>query len=440
MRHEDLQCLIREHALNEGGAVGHLSHLYDNRDLTFAELKEIITTAGEGRLQKVSEKLDGLNCVFTWNESTGELKVARSGGDIKRGGMDAQQLADKFKDRGNLTDAFNSAFKVLSESINTMSSDARMQTFGPNGNFWYSTEIIYPANPNVVNYDSNAVVFHGWPVFEADGAGNVSKGENEEGVEILTRYVDKMQKAITLRSWQVRGPAIVNLQKLSDGSIVSNAIAKITSAQSAAGVGDEATIGDYLRSLMKEEVADLGLPENAAAAAVERALESPGAPKLTDIKKMVPADQYASVQSFVKAAPPLLKRMVSPIESAIQGFAVELLKGLQSSLVGNHDEEVARLRKAVSDVARSIEASGNQQAMEVLKRNMQRLGALENITTPVEGVVFMWKGNAYKFTGSFAAANQILGIFKYGRNKTAPVEEAYLRSTVKGLVESWTSR
>ncbi len=439
MKHEELQRLIIEHTINEGGAVGHLSHLHDNRDLTFAELKEIITIAGEGRLQKVSEKLDGLNCVFTWNESTGELKVARSGGDIKRGGMDAKQLADKFKDRGNLTNAFNSAFKVLHESINTLSSDVRLQVFGPSGNFWYSTEIIYPANPNVVNYDGNAIVFHGWPVFEVDEAGNVSKGENEEGVEALTQHVERMQKSITLRSWQVKGPAIINLKKLSDGSIVKNAISKITSAQSSAGVGDEATINDYLRSLMNEEIADLALPENAARATVERALETPGSPKLTDIKKMVPADQYASVQNFVKASPALLKRMILPVESAIQEFAVELLKGLQSSLIGNHDEEVQRLRRAVADTVKAVETSGNQQAMDVLQKQMQRLGAIENITTPVEGVVFLWKGQAYKFTGSFAAANQILGIFKYGRNKSAPVEEAHLRTVVKDLVSSWSS-
>jgi hypothetical protein len=36
---------------------------------------------------------------------------------------------------------------------------------------------------------------------------------------------------------------------------------------------------------------------------------------------------------------------------------------------------------------------------------------VENITSPMEGVVFIYKGNAYKFTGSFAAANQILGLF-----------------------------
>ncbi len=423
----------RQRTLVEGGAVGHLSHLYENRDLTFAELKEILTTAAEGRLEKVSEKLDGMNCVFTWNAELGELKVARSGGDIKRGGMDAGQLADKFKDRGNLTDAFNSAFKVLSDVITTMPEEERVQVFGDSANFWYSVEIIYTANPNVVNYDGNAVVFHGWPVFEADAEGNVSKGENETGVQLLTSNVNRMQKAVTLRNWQVRGPAMVNLKKLSDGSVAQAAIDKISQTQSDAGMSDSNTINDYLTALMSEEVANLGLPEEAAAATVARSLNNPGAPALTAIKKLVPKERYPAVQDFVKGSPVLLKRFIAPIEAAIQAFAVTLLTGLRSSLVGSHDEEVARLRQAVTSAVKAIESSGNESAMEVLKRQMQKLGSVENITTPVEGVVFIWKGNAYKFTGSFAAANQILGLFKYGRGKSPPLGEAYLREAVEGL-------
>jgi hypothetical protein len=62
--------------------------------------------------------------------------------------------------------------------------------------------------------------------------------------------------------------------------------------------------------------------------------------------------------------------------------------------------------------------SGDETAMSVLSTQMGKLKSVENITSPMEGVVFVYKGNAYKFTGSFAAANQILGLFKYGRKGT----------------------
>lgn len=43
-----------------GGVAGHLSHLYDNRDLTFNEMKKILSLASSGDLIG-TEKTDGYN-------------------------------------------------------------------------------------------------------------------------------------------------------------------------------------------------------------------------------------------------------------------------------------------------------------------------------------------------------------------------------------------
>ena len=171
-----------------GGAVGHLMHLYDNRDLTFSEIARIIDSAASGRLQRASEKLDGLNLVFSWDVSEDSLKVARSGGDIKSGGMDASSLASKFSGRGNLTKAFNSAFRVLNGAIGSLPQKAKMKVFGNKASKWYSVEVIYTKNPNVINYDSNSVVFHGWPVFSVSKTGEVTMSEDDGGVDELTNY------------------------------------------------------------------------------------------------------------------------------------------------------------------------------------------------------------------------------------------------------------
>jgi hypothetical protein len=104
---------------------------------------------------------------------------------------------------------------------------------------------------------------------------------------------------------------------------------------------------------------------------------------------------------------------VRPIEFAINDFAVDLLRGLKSTLISDNDAEVARLREEVANVISKIEKVGDPKAMSVLSEQMHRLRSISNITTPVEGVVFFWKGDAYKFTGSFSSLNQILGLFRY---------------------------
>jgi len=403
-----------------GGAVGHLSHLYDNRDLTFSEIESILTSAASGKLKKVSEKLDGLNLVFSWDVSSDSLKVARAGGDIKRGGMDAEELAAKFAGRGNLTEAFTSAFQVLNGAVEALPERAKLKIFGPRANRWYSIEVIYTKNPNVINYDSNNVVFHGWPVFNVTKSGGVEMTEDDfGGVDILTSYIEKMQKAIGLRDWRVSGPAIVQMKKLSDGSVLQRTLSQIFSTVSEAGLDGSSTMGEYIQAKTRAAAESLGLPRDIVDMMVDRCMLKPGAPTLVGIRKKANKSDHETITQFIKDCPAMLKDHVHPIELAINDFAVELLKGLTSTLIDDTEEEVLRLRAVVAGAISAIESSGDEKAMSVLKNQMEKLKTLENITSPVEGVVFIYKGNAYKFTGSFAAANQILGLFKYGRKGSA---------------------
>ena len=401
-----------------GGAVGHLAHLYDNRDLTFGEIADILTSAASGKLEKVSEKLDGLNLVFSWDVSTDSLKVARNSGNIKSGGLDAESLAAKFEGRGNLSEAFDSAFKVLNGALGSLPQKTKLKVFGPQASRWYSMEIIYVANPNVINYDSNNVVFHGWPVFKVEDGKVEMTDDDMGGVDLLTSYVEKMQNAVEIRGWKVRGPALARMQKLSDDSILNDVLSKIDNELSSVGLDPSSTVRDYIESKIREDVAELNQSPEISDMVVLRCLAEPGSPTLVDIKKKVDKSAYETINEFIKSSPRRLKTYIKPIELAINDFAVELLKGLQSTLIDNTEEEVVRLQGEVSKAISAIESSGDEAAMTILKVQMEKLKSLENITSPVEGVVFIYKGNAYKFTGSFASASQILGLFKYGRGST----------------------
>ena len=74
--------------------------------------------------------------------------------------------------------------------------------------------------------------------------------------------------------------------------------------------------------------------------------------------------------------------------------------------------------------------------MDILQKEMARLGSVENISAAIEGIVFFYKGQAYKFTGAFAPAHQILSLFKYGRKGIPKMDmgEALLRRAVQHLL------
>ena len=60
---------VRKELLLEGGAYGHMAHPFDDKDLTFKDLKNIITMGLDGQLNRednVTEKLDGQNLMISW--------------------------------------------------------------------------------------------------------------------------------------------------------------------------------------------------------------------------------------------------------------------------------------------------------------------------------------------------------------------------------------
>lgn len=407
-----------------GGAAGHLQHLHEDRDLTFADLKEILSLASTGQLEEVTEKFDGLNLVFSFDNSSGILKAARAAGDIKRGGMSAEALAAKFAGRGNLTKAFNDAFKILEGAVSVLSDKNRLEIFGAQANLWYSMEIIFAENPNVINYDSNSIVFHSTPVLQIEESGSITTLESGSapGVKILSANIQQMQKAIEKSDWKISGPSVTRMSELSNDTILNKTIQKIDKAIARAGVTDGNNIGDYLRALLEEDVQDLKLSTEASAALIARCMQDDYAPSLIDIKKMIDKSSYDAIRQFVNNCPVMMKSYVRPLELAINDFAIEALKGLASTLINDPRKEVLRLRREVKNAINSMQSSGDESVIQILQSQMEKLKSVSNITSSVEGVVFIYKGNAYKFSGSFAAVNQILGLFKYGRGTIKPTE------------------
>ena len=118
--------------LTEGGIAGHMSHLYDNQDLTFAKLKEILNAASNGELEG-TEKTDGQNLFISYSAKRGlrgAAKGSRNKGHVKAGGLNPKELYDFFEAAHpgkDLSKAFSEALATFEKSVKALPTKTQVE-------------------------------------------------------------------------------------------------------------------------------------------------------------------------------------------------------------------------------------------------------------------------------------------------------------------------
>ncbi len=419
--------------LMEGGLYGHLNHLYDNPDMPFAVMKKIFNTASSGELVG-TEKTDGQNLFLSYSVAEGRAKAARNKGNIKQGGMDAQALASKFADRGALEKAFNDAFAAFEQVVSQMDPKTQERIFGEDANVYYNAEVMDPANANVVSYDTRSLVIHqqGHAEFDRE-TGKVTDSDVSKNVDVLQSALESVQQSEAAEDFTVQMNALKTLQKLDNDAALREAEARLDKLISAAGLSDKSTIGEYIISKLVPMVEEKfpSLDDERQKLLVKRLFGTKGISVTAVTKGLDPATKQ-NVSAFVKQGKKIMGDIIAPIESVVHDFSVEMLRGLQSAFILDNEKEVKRLAGEVKTAIDAIENSGRDDVMLVMAKHLNKIKSAENISTAAEGFVFDWDGITYKFTGNFAPANQILGMFKYGRGKMPALQKEVIAEAPSG--------
>ena len=402
---------VNESLLLEGGAYGHMNHPFDiEMNLTFGDLKSIVTKALNGDLELTREKTDGQALAVSW--VNGRLVAARNKSHLKSkgaGAMTIGQVADKFAGRGGLTDAYNFAMQDLSKAIAALSEPQRQKIF-KDGACFMNLEVIYPTSVNVIPYNQPLLVFHG--TFEYDDAGTII-GENQQAASILGGMI-KQVNAHVQSKYTIQGPPMTKLPKSEDlAKLQGKYLGMISKLQSEFGLADNDGVGDYHQAWWSKFVEKGGkkLDAQEKIGLVKRWAFGDKAFRIAtiqDVKLRAWAEQIDK-QDQQKIS----KQNLMRFEEIFLGVGADVLSFMESVLTANPDsakrQMVARLQSTISQV----KASGDPKKVEKLKLELQRLNALGGFDkiVPNEGIVFVYNGNTYKLTGAFAPLNQILGIF-----------------------------
>jgi hypothetical protein len=395
------------------GAVGHIYHLHEDDQLTFGELKELVRAASLGSLERVTEKFDGANITFTWLD--GSLRVARTQNEIRSGGMNRAGFSTKFKNPV-VQRAFCVAFDVLERAISSIQNPTRDELF-EDGTIWYSAEIVYSQLSQTINYDNDCIIFHGYPVFTADGGELHQDLYDDKRVQLLSSCIGTMQSAVRESSFKLNSPAMLRMKSLTDGTFANNVISKLDAEICSVGCTDIDTIQEYVRSRAYEDVCKMvDDVDHNAALLVSQYVSGLGV-QLVDISSTVSPADYLLLRRYIGDKKQLRKRMIAPVEKILHDFAVELLKGIRSTLIVNAAHEAERLKKELSTAISLVSLHGDGAAKSSLASHLTKLGNVHDAISPIEGIVFVHGGKMYKFTGAFAPMNQIVSMITYGKVK-----------------------
>ena len=419
--------VINESLITEGGGFGHMAHPFEDLDLTFKDLKQMVKMAHEGNLDvegQAVEKVDGQNLMVSWVD--GELRAARNKGNLKNFGedsMDLDALVKKFEGRGELLEAFEFAFEDLSVALSRLDK-AKLQQIFEGGKNWMSLEIVYPPSKNLLDYGSNFVVFHG--TVEVDEDGNTLQFDKNPAYKLGELVRDVSAEA--QENFKILSPPEVEIPALDMKDLRQEMIKKIDNYKSEYNLSDSDKIMEWheswWESFIKEKAEEFryDVPSHVVVGLVRRWAwgNKSGADgySVNDMKRDVEDDEFlAWAREFDKQNyKDQFKANVQPIEEVFLRLGTEVMKKIETLLAVNPEDTARKMQDEIRSARAQIEGSASPEKLAKLRKQMEKVekaGGIEGIAT--EGVVFQFDDKVYKLTGSWAPLNQLVGMIKYGR-------------------------
>jgi hypothetical protein len=402
---------IKEGLLLEGGAYGHMSHPFDDMDLTFGDLKNIITKALTGELGVIREKTDGQALAISWKN--GRLIAARNKGHLQNAGANAlgiEGVASKFAGRGGLTDAYNFAMKDLSAAISSLSQKQREKIFGEGKNFM-NIEVIWPTSVNVIPYGQALLVFHNCIQYNESG---VAVGQVDGAENILAGMIKQINQQVQSK-YTIQGPPITSIPKNDNlSSKQGKYLSKLNKLQNEFGLSDSDNVADYHQSWWNWWItsnAPVKVDKITKESLIRRWAFGDKSLRLNTISNEE-LQKWAITQDKVNVIKQQ-KDNIKPFEELFLGVGADVLEFVSSVLTVHPDKAIRSMKEKLKSVASQVRSGGDPSKVQKLKQELSRLNALGGIDKIVasEGLVFFYNGKTYKLTGTFAPLNQILGIF-----------------------------
>lgn len=403
---------LLESIVNEGGAAGHLAHVVDFGDFTAKNLKELVSDIFSGKIEDITEKIDGLNLQATMNQQ-GEVVFIRNAGDINsvQGGMSITDMATKYASKPNVADTYIKAGKIIKKVFNKIGVD--FFNPDPNTRIVLNCECVNAGQTNIIPYAAANVAFHDiWTYKNMSGTWSVAD-ISKKGLDIIENACEGLDGAKPTPKVIVEITANSNdlIKKYHD--MIDDLFEK----------DENMSIDSWKRKkfieLLEGKWSWIKTQPDGVEVFYDRWFNKNKRVNLRELKKLYPenAEELGSIEksSLYKD---VIDEITEPLDTIFLKLGNDVIRLCAGLLNGaKNDNVVVKLqddmRKVIKDVKSDGSSSSQMKLVKQLKR-LERLGGDQSINS-VEGIVFKYKGRLMKLTGSFAPLNQILGSIKFSK-------------------------
>ena len=375
-----------------------MAHIIDYTEFTRHDLIELIESLFMGKIEDITEKIDGVNIQVT--KVKGNPVFIRNKTDLnsEQGGMTASDMAAKWASKPEVAKTYLDAANI----IETVFANIPDSFFNPDEKTRrvLNAECVVAGKTNIIPYASAQVSFHDIWIYERVGDTWVKKEVTKKGLDVIEKACERLDNA------RLTPKVIIDITKESN-AYKDKFVKKL-----------EKIMKDSSQTISKwqfERFADWAKKEGMEASLIielfKRWFEGD---KILNIRKLKTLYPNIDITSYEDSAKDVVRDINQPLDDfflELGNAIINLCKNLLND--GCRDSVTTTLKNDLESATKDIQKSGSNEMQSMLNFQLGRLSRIGGQVNPAEGIVFSYKGKLMKLTGSFAPLNRILGDWKY---------------------------
>lgn len=394
----------------EGGMAGHMAHPIDFSDFTAYDLKELITDLFEGRIEDITEKIDGTNIQATMNKD-GQVVFIRNNKDLNGefGGMSIDDMADKWADKPSVANTFVPSGQIITQVFKKIGADFFNPS--PDKKLVANCECVIAGVTNIIPYAEAQVDFHDIHIYIKNGDKWILDEVTKKGLNVIDKACADIDNA------KITPKVIIEITKESN-----NLIKKYHKMIDDLIKDDNISIDDWKFMKFNELVESkypwiLNNPQGFKLL-YNRWFNGDKSTNIKVIKQLYKDNLEELVDLEKNGYKTIITDIIDPLDQIFIKLGNDIIRLCKGLINGSaNDNIIKHLQNEMRSVVKDVEANGSSETQAKLIRQLQRIenAGGEGMINSAEGIVFRYKGRLMKLTGSFAALNQILGTIKFSK-------------------------